>query len=397
MSQQAHRETAPTQASVFLATIADGESFMQRARCRSRKVRLRVMKPPNTACATVLSGLFSGVFSGVLAAVLLGLPGGASAVCSAQAYTPPPPPLTTLPPCPEDKNAKKRAKRKDCDPTVYPSETIEVKEKKAEDVAPASTPPAEGTAAQKFPFPGEQPASPQDQSTSPGEPPAARAPVAKRFPYPGDAPAGAAQDPAAAAKAAETPAGKAFPFPQGATPDLPADAAPNAPRQRPEADGSSSSSSSSADGSAPQTGADSGSSSSSDDNAEGKTGNGSRRFPTKNPDDDDEDKPKLTDKGSEGKRSKKVVKPQTDTERVDDDLSVARFYGQSGNYMGAYLRAKDAVKTQPDFAEGHFALGEAAKRLKKKDEAVAEFQTYLKLSPDGEKAKTAEKALEELK
>jgi hypothetical protein len=35
--------------------------------------------------------------------------------------------------------------------------------------------------------------------------------------------------------------------------------------------------------------------------------------------------------------------------------------------------------------------------VKKKDEAVTEFQAYLKLSPDGEKAKAAEKALEDLK
>ncbi len=113
--------------------------------------------------------------------------------------------------------------------------------------------------------------------------------------------------------------------------------------------------------------------------------------------DDDDTQPKLTDKGSEGKRNKKTVKPQTDDERVDEDLSVARFYGQSGNSMGAYLRAKDAVKTQPDFAEAHFVLAEAAKRLNKRDEAKAEFSAYLKLAPDGERAKSAEKALDELR
>ena len=115
-----------------------------------------------------------------------------------------------------------------------------------------------------------------------------------------------------------------------------------------------------------------------------------------NPDDDDGTQPKLTDKGSGGKRNKKTVKPQTDTERVDEDLSVAKFYGQSGNLMGAYLRAKDAVKTQPDYAEAHFVLGEASKRLNKRDEAKAEFNEYLKLAPDGERAKAAEKALSDL-
>ena len=192
-----------------------------------------------------------------------------------------------------------------------------------------------------------------------------------------------AHDPEAEKKAADTSAGKANPFPTGSSPDMPTEGA--APPPKPDDAPSSSSSSSSS------TPPDS-SSSSSDDASAGSSSNS-----PKNPDDDDEDKPKLADKGSSGRRTLKVVKPQSDTARVDEDLSVAKFYGQSGNYMGAYLRAKDAVKTQPDYAEGHFALGEAAKRLKKKDEAVTEFEAYLKLSPDGSEAKAAEKALDELK
>lgn len=300
--------------------------------------------------------------------LLCGLLGGVVATGAAQVYTPPPPPLTTLPPCPVDKDTKKRAKRKDCDPTVYPSETVDTKGKKGADAAPAAAPPANGTAAEKFPFPGEQPA--------------ANTPAAKKFPYPGDGGApDAARDPAAAAKAANTPASKAFPYPGGTTPDLPAD--PSEVLPKPD---SSSSSAASGDSS----------SSSSDDDSPVAAGKSSRPSAAKNPDDDDEDQPKLKDKGSGGRRTLKVVKPQSDTDRVDEDLSIAKFYGQSGNYMGAYLRAKDAVKTQPDYPEAHFALGEAAKRLKKKDEAVAEFQAYLKLSPDGEKAIAAEKALDEL-
>jgi len=65
--------------------------------------------------------------------------------------------------------------------------------------------------------------------------------------------------------------------------------------------------------------------------------------------------------------------------------------------MGSYLRAQDAVKTQPDYPAGHFALAEAARRLKKNDEAAAEYKAYLKLEPDGDDAKSAEKALAELK
>jgi cell fate (sporulation/competence/biofilm development) regulator YlbF (YheA/YmcA/DUF963 family) len=92
----------------------------------------------------------------------------------------------------------------------------------------------------------------------------------------------------------------------------------------------------------------------------------------------------------------KVKRVQTDDERVDEDLSVAKFYMNDENYQGAYLRAKDAVSLQPDYSAAHFALAEILQKMKKKDEAVAEFQTYLKLDPEGEKAKAAKKALAEL-
>jgi Tfp pilus assembly protein PilF len=72
------------------------------------------------------------------------------------------------------------------------------------------------------------------------------------------------------------------------------------------------------------------------------------------------------------------------------------FYMNDENYAGAYLRAKDAVKIQPEYSETHFALAEIAQKMKKKDEAIAEYQTYLKLDPDGEKAKAAKKALADL-
>lgn len=373
---------------------------------------------------------------GSVRVVLLGgLLGGLAATCAAQAYTPPPPPLTTLPPCPADKDAKKRAKRKDCDPTVYPSETVETKGKKGADVAPAVAPPAGGTAADKFPFPGDQPAPsvpaakkfpypggtagdvPQDSAA------AAKAPdsAAKKYPYPGETspatspasssgtPSGVSPDAAADAKTTDTPTGRNYSFPGEDPSKVPHDAA----AEKKAADspagkafpypGSSGESkpgtpSDTAAGTKTDDSSSSSSSSSVDDDTAGTGGSSSKRAAAKNPDDDDEDPPKLTDKGSEGsRRVMKVTKPQSDTARVDEDLNIAKFYGQSGNYMGAYLRAKDAVKIQPDYPDGHFALGEAAKRLKKKDEATAEFQAYLKLSPDGQRAKAAEKALDELK
>jgi len=96
------------------------------------------------------------------------------------------------------------------------------------------------------------------------------------------------------------------------------------------------------------------------------------------------------------RRLPKVKRVQTDDERVDEDLTVAKFYMRDENYQGAYLRAKDAATIQPDYSATHFALAEIAQKMKKKDEAIAEYQTYLKLDPEGEKAKAAKKALADL-
>jgi Tfp pilus assembly protein PilF len=108
--------------------------------------------------------------------------------------------------------------------------------------------------------------------------------------------------------------------------------------------------------------------------------------------------PKPGEEGSSVHRKlPKVKRVQTDDERVDEDLKVARFYMRDDNLPGAYLRAKDAVKVQPEYSAAHFTLGEIAQKMKKKDEAVAEFQMYLKLDPDGEQAKAAQRALNDLK
>lgn len=82
---------------------------------------------------------------------------------------------------------------------------------------------------------------------------------------------------------------------------------------------------------------------------------------------------------------------------MDEDINVAKFYYSRGNYMAAYMRSKDAVKTEPNYAETHFSLARAAEKMNKTDEAKAEYNAYLKLSPGGDNAKAAQKALVALK
>ena len=88
---------------------------------------------------------------------------------------------------------------------------------------------------------------------------------------------------------------------------------------------------------------------------------------------------------------------QSDEDRESEDLEVAKYYRQSGNMQAAYLRAKDAVRLAPGDSEAHFALAEAAQHLGKQDEATREFTAYLKLDPDGDRAKSVRKTLASLR
>jgi len=111
--------------------------------------------------------------------------------------------------------------------------------------------------------------------------------------------------------------------------------------------------------------------------------------------------PALDDAGSEGTTTRrklpKVTRLQNDEDRAYEDLTVARFYRDKGDLNAAYLRSKDATTVQPQLPDAHFVLAEIAEKLKKRDEAVAEFTTYLKLQPDGDSSKAAQKALDRLK
>ena len=52
---------------------------------------------------------------------------------------------------------------------------------------------------------------------------------------------------------------------------------------------------------------------------------------------------------------------------------------------------------QPDDPEAHFVLAQVAQHLNKREEAKAEFESYLKLDPEGDRVKSALKAIAELK
>ena len=207
--------------------------------------------------------------------------------------------------------------------------------------------PAGASSAERFPFPGETPGSlpgaPGDASSAP--------PVSPDVP----SPAVPGQEGSTRPDAPAQPAGK-FPFPG----EPGGDASP-------------------ANGAAESPGA--GSSSSSSSSSDERTRDG-------------------TDSGSNGGFAPKTPFVRRHLPKVEDlghreseDLEVSRYYASTGNYIAAYMRAKDAVRVVPDDSAAHFALAEAALSLKKKDEAAAEYKACLQLAPQGDYAGKARKAL----
>lgn len=206
---------------------------------------------------------------------------------------------------------------------------------------------------------------------TPAKPPAASSAPDDPFPFPGD------NKPAATPPAAPAKSGSAddFPFP-GETPGAPAKATPTP--NTPPAPG---------DDPFPFPGADSSSSSSS--SSSGSSSSGDNAAPASDPDDDLPVQSTL-------KHPRPKAKPQTDDEREMEDLKVAKFYRDRGNFNAVYLRSKDAVKTIPDDPEAHLLLAEAAQKLNKRDEAIAEYNAVLKFDPTDEQKKTASRGLEDL-
>ena len=99
----------------------------------------------------------------------------------------------------------------------------------------------------------------------------------------------------------------------------------------------------------------------------------------------------LKDLGSRGDTSQ--ARAKLEQTRVADDLKVGGFYMKDGNTQGAYLRFKDAADHAPDDPDVRFNLAEAAGKLNKRDEAVLNYQEYLRMDPGGDHDKATRKAL----
>ena len=112
---------------------------------------------------------------------------------------------------------------------------------------------------------------------------------------------------------------------------------------------------------------------------------------------DDDPAAKAADERRAERRRLANAPRQTPDEREVEDLRVAGFYQNDGNYKGAYDRAVDAVSLAGDDAQAHLALADAARRLGKLDEAEQHYRKCLTLDPVPKVRNAAQKALKEMR
>ncbi len=84
------------------------------------------------------------------------------------------------------------------------------------------------------------------------------------------------------------------------------------------------------------------------------------------------------------------------SEREQEDVKVAGFYQNDGNFKGAYERAREAVTLDADDPAAQLALAESARHMGKLDEAEKAYRQCLALDPVPKVRKRAEQALKEM-
>ena len=82
--------------------------------------------------------------------------------------------------------------------------------------------------------------------------------------------------------------------------------------------------------------------------------------------------------------------------RAEKDVEVGDFYFNLKNYRAAESRYAEALLYKPNDAEATFKLAESLNKLGEREDAVAGYQSYLKILPEGPRAKEAKDAIDKL-
>jgi tetratricopeptide (TPR) repeat protein len=97
-----------------------------------------------------------------------------------------------------------------------------------------------------------------------------------------------------------------------------------------------------------------------------------------------------------GAPRKTASQPPYNPYQATKEVEVGKFYLTKGKYDAAIVRFQNAVNDNPGWAVPHLYLGEAYEKRGNPKRAVAEYQTYLKITPYAKDAKKISKRIDKL-
>ena len=104
----------------------------------------------------------------------------------------------------------------------------------------------------------------------------------------------------------------------------------------------------------------------------------------------------LTDEGSAGGGDTTEFH-LWDPHKAAKDVEVGDYYFKRKNYVGAESRYREALLYKDNDAVATYKLAVCLEKMNRSDEALAEYEGYLKILPNGPEAAETKKAIERLK
>jgi tetratricopeptide (TPR) repeat protein len=86
-----------------------------------------------------------------------------------------------------------------------------------------------------------------------------------------------------------------------------------------------------------------------------------------------------------------------DPHKAAKDVEVGDYYFKRKNYVGAESRYREALYYKDNDAIATYRLAICLEKMGRSDEAIAEFESYLRILPHGPQAEDARKAIDRLK
>jgi tetratricopeptide (TPR) repeat protein len=105
----------------------------------------------------------------------------------------------------------------------------------------------------------------------------------------------------------------------------------------------------------------------------------------------------LTNEGTTGSGGDTTEFHPWNPHKAAKDIEVGDYYFKRKNYVGAESRYREALLYKDNDAAATYKLAVCLEKMNRRDEALAEYESYLKILPNGTEAAEAKKAIERLK